>query len=146
MSDVPDPVVVASALHKSIVFYVRRLRQTPVQDELPEPEMSALASLDLAGATTPSALARAEQITPQAMGATVGALVHRGLVERHRDPGDRRLTIVSLTEAGRQAVRNKNSARIRQLAGALGERFTSEELQALLTAAPLIEQLGESLR
>jgi DNA-binding MarR family transcriptional regulator len=108
--------------------------------------MSALASLDLAGPTTPSALARAEQITPQAMGATVGALVHRGLVERHRDPGDRRLTIVSLTEAGRRAVRNKNSARIRQLAGALSERFTSEELQALLTAAALIEQLGQSLR
>jgi hypothetical protein len=43
-------------------------------------------------------------------------------------------------------VRNKNSAHIRQLAGALSERFTSEELQALLTAAALIEQLGQSLR
>jgi DNA-binding MarR family transcriptional regulator len=142
----PDPVEVASALQKSIVFFVRRLRQTPVQDELPDPEMTALASLDQAGSTTPSALARAEQITPQAMGVTVSALVRRGLAERHPDPDDGRLTIVSLTEAGRQVVRSKDRARIRQLAGTLSERFTSEELQVLLTAAPLIERLGKNLR
>ena len=146
MSNKPDPVAVASAVQKSIVFYVRRLRQTPVQDDLPDPEMSALASLAQAGPTTPSALARAERITPQAMGTTVGALVHRGLAERHPDPDDGRLTIVSLTEAGRQVVRKKDSARIRQLAGALSERFTSEELEVLLAAAPLIERLGEGLR
>lgn len=146
MSHEPDPAEVASALHQSIVVYVRRIRQTPVQDELPGPEMTALARLDQAGPATPSALARAELITPQAMGATVSALERRGLVERHPDPGDGRLTIVSLTGAGRQAVRDKNSARIRQLAGALSGRFTSGELQVLLAAAPLIERLGESLR
>ncbi|MGD0555499.1 MAG: MarR family transcriptional regulator [Streptosporangiaceae bacterium] len=146
MSHEPDPVEVASAVQKSIVFYVRRLRQTPVQDELPNPEMAALASLDQAGPATPSALARAEQITPQAMGVTVSALVRRGLAERHPDPGDGRLTIVSLTEAGRQVVRRKDSARIRQLAGALSAGFTSEELEVLLTAAQLIERLGKGLR
>ena len=146
MSHEPDPVEVAAAVQKSIVFYVRRLRQTPVQGELPDPEMAALSRLDLAGPSTPSALARDSMITPQAMGATVSALVRRGLAERHPDPGDARLTIVSLTEAGRQVVRSKESARIRQLAGILSERFTSEELQVLLAAAPLIERLGESLR
>jgi DNA-binding MarR family transcriptional regulator len=146
MSHEPDPVEVASAIQKSIVFFVRRIRQTPVQDELPDPEMTALASLDQAGRTTPSALARAEQITPQAMGATVSALVRRGLVERHPDPGDGRLTIVSLTETGRQVVHSKDRARIRQLAGVLAASFTAEELQVLLAAAPLIERLGKDLR
>ena len=146
MSHEPDPVKVASAVQESVVSYVRRLRQAPVQDELPDPEMKALSRLDQAGPATPSALARAELITPQAMGPTVSALVRRGLAERHPDPGDARLTIVSLTEAGRQVVRTKESARIRQLAGALSERFSSEELQVLLAAAPLIERLGESLR
>ena len=146
MSHEPDPVKVASAVQQSIVSYVRRLRQAPVQDELPDPEMKALSRLDQAGPATPSALARAELITPQAMGPTVSALVRRGLAERHPDPGDARLTIVSLTEAGRQVVRTKESARVRQLAGALAERFSSEELQVLLAAAPLIERLGESLR
>jgi DNA-binding MarR family transcriptional regulator len=80
------------------------------------------------------------------MGATVSALVGRGLAERHPDPGDARLTIVSLTEAGRQVVRSKESARIRQLAGVLSESFTSGELQILLAAAPLLERIGERLR
>src|ERR1700739_1149239 len=115
----PDPVQVASALQKSVGIYIRRLRQKPVQDELPGPEMTALSHLDLGGPATPSALARAEQISPQAMGATVSALVRRGLAERHLDPSDGRLTVVSLTEAGRQVVRGKVSARIRQVAGAL---------------------------
>jgi DNA-binding MarR family transcriptional regulator len=146
MSNQPDPVAVAVAVRKSIVFYVRRLRQAPVQDELPDPEMTALTSLDHHGPTTPSALARVEQITPQAMGVTVSALVRRGLAERRPDPGDGRLAIVSLTESGRQVVRSKDSARTRQLAGVLSERFTSAELEVLLAAAPLIERLGEGLR
>ena len=146
MSNHPDPAAVAAALHKSVVFYVRRLRQTPVQDEVSEPELAALLRLEEVGPSTPSALARAEQITPQAMGATVSELVRRELAERHADPGDGRLTIVSLTEAGRRVVRNKESARLRQLAGVLSERFTSEELEVLLAAAPLIERLGEGLR
>jgi len=146
MNTQPDPVPVASALHKSVAFYVRRLRQAPVQDVVSEPEMNALARLDEAGPSTPSALARAELMTPQAMGATVSDLVRRGLAERHPDPDDGRLTIVSLTEAGREVVRSKQSARIRQLSGVLSERFTSEELQVLLAAAPLIERLGQGLR
>ena len=146
MTHEPDPVEVASAVQKSIVIYVRRLRQKPVHDELPGPELAALAHLDLGGPATPSALARAEQVSPQAMGATVNALVRRGLAERHPDPDDGRLTIVSLTEAGREVRRGRVSARIRQLAGALSERFTSDELQVLLAAAPLIERLGDSLR
>jgi hypothetical protein len=43
-------------------------------------------------------------------------------------------------------VRRKDSARIRQLAGALSAGFTSEELEVLLTAAQLIERLGKGLR
>jgi DNA-binding MarR family transcriptional regulator len=146
MSHEPDPVEVASTVQKSIVFYVRRLRQAPVQDELPGPEMAALSRLDLAGPSTASALARASLITPQAMGVTVTALVQRGLAERHPDPDDARQTIVSLTEAGREIVRGKDSARIRQVASVLSERFTNQELEVLLAAAPLIERLGQSLR
>jgi DNA-binding MarR family transcriptional regulator len=145
MSTDPDPVEVASAVHRSIVFYARRIRQTP-QGELPDPEMTALVRLDQLGPATPSALARAERITPQAMGSTVSALVRRGLAESHPDPDDGRLTIVSLTEAGRQVVLRKETARIRQLAGVLSEKFTASELEVLLAAAALIERLGADLR
>jgi DNA-binding MarR family transcriptional regulator len=88
------------------------------------PEISALERLDPAGTATPSALARAEQITPQAMGATPSALARRGLVEHHPDTEDGRLTVMSLTEADRRFVGDKRSARTEQLAKALSGGFT----------------------
>jgi DNA-binding MarR family transcriptional regulator len=142
----PDPAEVAAALQVSIGLFIRRLRQAPVQDELTTPELEALSRLDRAGSATPGELARAEQISPQAMGATVSALAGRGLVERRPDPGDGRRTVLSLTEAGREVVRSKRTARTRQLAKVLADRFTQAELEVLLAAAPLIERLGESLR
>jgi DNA-binding MarR family transcriptional regulator len=145
MQEEPDALEVAAALRVSIGLFVRRLRQAPVQGELTNPEISALSRLDRSGPATPSALARAEQISPQGMGQTLSALAHRGLVERRPDPGDGRRAVMSLTEAGRRAVRDKRAARTEQMAKALADRFTREELQVLMAAAPLIERLGESI-
>jgi DNA-binding MarR family transcriptional regulator len=145
MPEEPDPVELASALRVSVGVLTRRLRQSPLQDDLTAPEMTALSRLDRNGPATPSALARAEQITPQGMGATLNGLVRRGLVQRHPDPDDGRRTVMSLTEAGEQVVRTKRSARTQQLADTLAARFTPEERQILMAAAPLIERLGESI-
>ena len=135
----------ASALQVSIGLFIRRLRQSPVHGELTLPEISALSRLERAGSATTSDLARAEQITPQAMGATLAALEERGLVERRPDPSDGRRMAMSVTTAGQQALRNKRSARTEQLAKALAGGFTHIEVEALRAAAPLIERLGESL-
>lgn len=145
MSVKPEPAEVAAALQVSIGLFTRRLRQAPVQDDLTTPEMTALSRLDRAGSATASALARAEQITPQAIGATLAELTRRGLVDRHQDPEDGRRTVLSLTEAGRRVVHSKRSARTQQLAKVLRDSFTARELETLLAAAPLIERLGESI-
>jgi DNA-binding MarR family transcriptional regulator len=136
---------VAGALRVSISLLLRRMRQVHVEGELTLPETSALARLDRGGPATPSALARVEQISPQSMGATLGALEGRGLIERRPDPQDGRRAVMSLTEAGQQVVRNKRSARTEQLAQALSAGFTPAELQQLMTAAPLIERLAHSI-
>ena len=145
MPNEPDPLEVAAALYVSISLFLRQLRRSPVQGELTPPEISALERLDRAGSATPGRLAAAEQITPQAIGATLAELTRRGLVERGTDPADGRRVVVSLTEAGRHFVRNKRTARTEQLAKALADRFTPGELQTLRAAAPLIERLGQSL-
>ena len=145
MRDDPDPVEVASALRVSVGVITRRLRQSPLRDDLTAPEMSALSRLERDGPATPSALARAEQITPQGMGTTLSGLVSRGLVARRPDPEDGRRTVMSLTEDGHQVVRTKHSARNQQLADILTDRFTREELEILRSAAPLIERLGEAI-
>jgi DNA-binding MarR family transcriptional regulator len=141
----PDPLEVAAALYVSVGLFVRQLRRSPVQGELTPPEISALERLDQAGTATPGKLAAAAQITPQAMGATLGELTRRGLVERHSDPADGRRVVVALTEAGRRFIGHKRTVRTEQLAKALADRFTREELEILRAAAPLIERLAESI-
>lgn len=145
MSREPDIDQVAAALHTSIGLLLRRIRQAQVDGELTLPESSALTRLDRGGPTTPGALARVEQISPQSMGATLAALETRGLVERCADPEDGRRVVISLSDAGRQAVRNRRNARTEQLAQALSTGFTQAELEQLMAVSPLLERLAESI-
>jgi DNA-binding MarR family transcriptional regulator len=145
MTEGPEVNEVAAALLVSMGLLRRRLRQVPVEGELTLPETSALARLNRGGPTTASMLARVEQISPQSMGATLGALEARGLVARQPDPEDGRRVVLSVTEAGLEVLRNKRTARIEQLAQALSEGFTPSELEQLMVAAPLIERLAQSL-
>ena len=145
MATAVDVRDVASALYLGIGLVRRRLRQMPVPGDLTLPERSALARLDRAGSATPGALARMEQITPQAMGTTLAGLEAKGLIQRRPDPDDGRRVVYSPTEAGRAAQRDKRSTRADQVASALVDNFTDEELRTLEAAAPLIERLGHSI-
>ncbi|MFD7792645.1 MarR family winged helix-turn-helix transcriptional regulator [Streptomyces sp. NPDC059759] len=142
----PDPDAVASVLLASLSLLVRRIRQVPVGGGLTMPERSALSHLERSGPTTSSALAREAQITAQAMGATLGALRDRGLVERRPDPDDGRRVVLTVSDAGRQALKDKRNARTELLAEALtGGTFTPAELEQLASAAPLLERLARNI-
>ncbi len=145
MDQDPDLNEIAAALRASIGLLLRRLRQVRPDDELSLPEGSALTRLDRGGPATASALARQEQISPQSMGATLAALEARGLVARRPDPADGRRIVLSVTDAGRQALQDKRSARVEQLAQALSTGFTRTELSQLMAAAPLLERLAQSI-
>jgi DNA-binding MarR family transcriptional regulator len=145
MAQDPDVDQVAGALRVTIGLLVRRLRQVEAKGELTLPETSALARLDRGGPATPSALAKLEQISPQSMGATLGALEVRGLVERRPDPQDGRRAVISVTDVGLQVLRNKRNARTEQLARALATGFSRSELRQLMAAAPLLERLAQSI-
>jgi DNA-binding MarR family transcriptional regulator len=140
-----DAHEVAAALRVSIGLLRRRLRQVQPEGELTLPETSALARLDRGGPATPGELAKLEQISPQSMGATLGALEERGLVARRPDPSDGRRAVISLTDAGRQMLQDKRTARTQQLAQALSTGFTPAELGQLMAAAPLLERLAQSI-
>lgn len=141
----PDVTEVAAALRVSIGLLLRRLRQVRPDGELSLPEMSALARLDRSGPATSSTLAKREQISPQSMGVTFAALEASGLVARHPDPEDGRRAVLTVTEAGQQVLRDKRSARVAQLAQALSSGFTPAELSQLMTAAPLLERLAQTI-
>ncbi|MEU9239026.1 MarR family transcriptional regulator [Streptomyces shenzhenensis] len=146
MNDDLDPAEVASVLLAGLSVLVRRVRQVPVDGGLTMPERHALSHLDRSGPTTSSALAREAQITAQAMGATLGALRSRGLVERHPDPDDGRRMLLSVTEAGAQALKDKRNARADLISRALtSSAFTQAELELLAEAGPLLERLAQSI-
>jgi DNA-binding MarR family transcriptional regulator len=136
---------VAAALYLSVGLFKRRLRQVPAEGELSLPESSALRRLERGGPATVTALAKAEQISVQSMGATLSTLQARGLIQRRPDPADGRRSVMSVTEAGLVALSDKRNARIAQLARVLADRFTPAELGQLRAAAPLIERLAENV-
>ncbi|MCU1490454.1 MAG: regulatory protein MarR [Acidimicrobiaceae bacterium] len=136
---------IAAALLMSINLLRRRVRQTDAPRDLTAPELSALARLDHYGPSTSAELARAEHISPQSMGATLAGLEARGVVERNPDPLDGRRVVMSISEHGREALRDIRSARAQQLAKALSSGFTTAELRQLAEVAPLIERLAHSV-
>jgi DNA-binding MarR family transcriptional regulator len=145
MSQDPDIEQVAAALRLSIGLLLRRLRQVKAEGELTLPESSALTRLDSGGSTTSAALARLEQISPQSMGATLGALEASGFLKRTPDPEDGRRVFLSVTEAGRQALRDRRNTSVEQLAQALATGFSRAELEQLMAIAPLLERLAQSI-
>jgi len=135
----------AGALRVSVGMLFRRLKQTEPEGDLTMPETSALSRLDRGGPMTSSELARQDRISPQSMGVTVAALEQLGLIARDRDPDDGRRIMLSLTEAGRQVVHSRRGARTEQIARALRDGFTPDELAQLRAIVPVIERLAEKL-
>jgi DNA-binding MarR family transcriptional regulator len=135
----------ATELRTSLGLLLRRLRQAPAAGELTLPETAALARLDRGGPATSADLARAEQISPQSMGATLAGLEERGLVTRGSDSLDARRVVMSPSPAGLQALRDRRNSRTEALARALSTGFTDDELAQLAAAGPLLERLAQSI-
>ncbi|MCX5387432.1 MarR family winged helix-turn-helix transcriptional regulator [Streptomyces sp. NBC_00083] len=145
MSGEQSTEAIAIALLTSVGALLRRAQQTRAEGELTLPERTALSLLDREGPAASSALARKVQITAQAMGATLSGLQVRGLVERTPDPQDGRRVLLSLTDAGRQALVDKRGARLEQITHALADGFTPVELEQLAVAAPLLARLARKI-
>jgi DNA-binding MarR family transcriptional regulator len=145
MSQDPDVNDVAAALQMSIGLCIRQLRQMPAEGDLSLPEASVLKRLDRSGPSSVTELAKAEQISVQSMGTTLGALEARGLVQRHPHPSDGRRSVLSITKSGTRVLSDKHNGRAEQLAKALSTGFSPAELRQLMVAAPLIERLAQSL-
>lgn len=59
-----------------------------------------------AGTTSATDLARAAELNPGAMTRLIDKLIERGLVERHADPGDRRVVRIQLSAEGQSIWRD----------------------------------------
>ena len=134
----------AAAVHGAVSLFIRRARESK-RSELSLPERTALSRLDRNGPDTTASLARWEEISPQAMGTTVAALETKGYLARSPDPSDGRRSILTITEEGLAVVRAGRGRLTDRLVATLDDRFTSDEMAQLRSAAPLLERLAELL-
>ncbi|MEV0473109.1 MarR family winged helix-turn-helix transcriptional regulator [Streptomyces prunicolor] len=144
-NEVPGIRETANRLRMAIGAFKRRAQEVTTVGELSNPQLTALSRLDRLGPMTTSALARREQITPQAMGATIASLEKLGLVTRSPDATDGRRSALSLTPDGRTAVHSGRNAMVDKVTAALQDSFTDADIETLSAAAPLIERLAELL-
>ena len=131
----------AAALRDAITRFNRRLRQARPMGDLTITQLSALTSLELAGALSPRELAEMERIQPPTLTKIVAKLEERGLVQRTPHPTDGRQVILSATEAGRAVVAETKRARDEWLARRLAT-LTADERDTLRRAADILRRLG----
>src|SRR5690349_15128468 len=131
----------AISLRESITRLNRRLRQARAVGDLTFSQLSALTSLQLAGALTPRELADMERVQPPTMTKIVGKLEERGLVARTPHPTDGRQVILAATDEGRAVYALHERARNEWLAVAL-DRLTPEERETLARAAEIMQRVA----
>src|ERR1700719_3465681 len=112
----------------------RRLREQAHLGELTSSQISVLSRLDREGPATVTALAKAEGMRPQSMGANVSALEAAGLVSGAPDPKDCRQTILSLTPACRDWIKAGRAAHDDWLFRAIQANLSREEQEELASA------------
>jgi DNA-binding MarR family transcriptional regulator len=122
----------------------RRLREQARLGDLTESQISTLSRLEREGSATVTALAQAEGMRPQSMGAIVAALEAAGLVTRALDPNDGRQTLLSLTDACRERIKAARAAREDWLLRAIQKNIAPAEHEQLEGAVKLLKRLVET--
>jgi DNA-binding MarR family transcriptional regulator len=136
-----DQADLAARLRLAIARTARRLRQE-AGEELSPSQTTALATIDRHGPLTPSELAARERIQRPTVTRIVARLEERGLVQRARDPQDRRSSLVALTSEGRDLLARGRTRKDAYLARRLRE-LDAQERATLERAAAILERLLE---
>ena len=137
-----EPAVDAAQLAAMVERLFEVLRRLNPRDGLSLTAASTLRRLVRLGARRLTELAAAEGVTQPAMTHLVSRLEREGLLRRGGDPADGRVVVVSVTAAGRAAVRKRRAARVRALSAVLKD-LPPADRAALAAAAPALDRLAE---
>jgi DNA-binding MarR family transcriptional regulator len=120
------------------------LREQADAGDLTSTQKSVLLHLEREGPTTVTALARAQDMRPQSMGAIVSTLEVAGMVDGAPDPRDGRQIILSLTAACRDLIAAGRAARQDWLLRTIQTNLDREEQEQLAGAVELLKRLAAS--
>src|SRR5882724_23974 len=141
MSPVQTPETGESSLAAAAAVYgmlASLLRRVPRDISLTS--LSTLSTLDRTGTKRITELAAIEGVTQPSMTTLIANLEKQGLVVRNGDPGDKRVSLVSLTEAGREYMVRRRKAGTEAFA-TLVSQLPPDEAAALAAAIPALERL-----
>ena len=131
----------AVRLRLVIARTARRLRQE-AGEELSPSQAAALATIDRHGPLTPSELAVRERIQRPTATRVIARLEESGLVDRTRDPVDRRSCVVGLAPGGRELLVRVRTRKDAYLSRRLRE-LDADERATLDRAAAIFERVLE---
>jgi len=135
---------IAELLEEAAVLMLRHLTS---RQDISLTGASALSRLRREGPLRLTVLAAGEGVTQPSMTQLIQKLERQGLVRREADPDDGRVALVAITDAGRELVAQRRSARADLLTALLGT-LTPQEAETLggaaQTALPLVRRLSEA--
>jgi DNA-binding MarR family transcriptional regulator len=132
-----SPAGSAGALYGLLATLLRRAPR-----DLSLTSLATLSTLNRTGPRRITDLAVIEGITQPSMTVLVTGLERGGLVTRHSDPGDRRVTLVALTADGLQYLRTRRRAGTDALAQLI-RKLPPGEASALAAAVPALQHLRD---
>jgi DNA-binding MarR family transcriptional regulator len=130
---------VATHLRLVVARTARRLRQEASAGLSPS-QNAALATIERHGPLTPSELAAYERIQRPTATRLLARLEEEGLVLRAADPRDRRCSLISLSDQGRDLLHETRTRKNAYLARRL-RSLSREELATLDRAAGILERM-----
>ncbi|MBO0775425.1 MAG: MarR family transcriptional regulator [Actinobacteria bacterium] len=122
-----SPESLAAEVAPRLERLVGLFRRLSPPDGLSLTAAATLATLERSGACRLTSLALGEGVTQPAMTQLIARLQGEGLVDRLTDPGDGRVVLVGITEAGRAALARRRGVRAGRLAGLLGQLSPDEQ-------------------
>jgi len=130
------------AQHETTLLYLMKQVELAVRSRLDDMfrpvgltalQYTALTVLERHPNLTSAELARNSFVTAQTMSDMVAALQDRGLVERHRDPADRRRLVLEVTSEGRRLL-GRYRGRVAALEAEMLEGLSATQAQQLRRA------------
>ncbi|MDQ2835933.1 MAG: MarR family transcriptional regulator [Actinomycetota bacterium] len=131
----------ASVLRLSLLRAARRLRSQRVNTSATLSQLSALATVGKCGPMSAGEIAAIERVQPPSMTKILASLEASEWVERAAHPEDRRQSVISITQAGRELLAAETRARDEWLAQRLVD-FSPAELKILRDAVDVLDRLG----
>lgn len=129
----------AARLRLSATRLARRMRQESATGLSPS-QFSALAVIHARGPLTLGELADMERVAPPTISKVVAKLEADGLVARHPDPTDKRVSLVQATKAGAQLHDESKRRRTTWLTARIHE-LPPEEQARLAEALDVLDRL-----